>query len=276
MRKREWIKVLFAAISLISLIVIFCFRKKYPTIDTTFNDDDCMVLSVNGMNFVFDTGADITLLYTDTIPNSTSFFYNAIATDIYGNEIKLKKYLLLYPGLLNDGRFFQTVMILPKSFGIKNIDGILGTDIINHSNWNIDFKRQTINNQFYKSEQIPDMIFNYRKKESRWVIDLQLDSILVEDVIIDTGYTRSDFILPKGYEDKLNIEFFRKDTCYNFKNTLFKIDLYTKRECLVNNTRVKEAIISFSEGEHVIGLPFFKRFSSIYIDTHEKMISCYN
>ncbi|MDE6492244.1 MAG: hypothetical protein K2L37_03755, partial [Lactobacillus sp.] len=82
MRKREWIKVLFAAISLISLIVIFCFRKKYPTIDTTFNDDDCMVLSVNGMNFVFDTGADITLLYTDTIPNSTSFFYNAIATDI--------------------------------------------------------------------------------------------------------------------------------------------------------------------------------------------------
>lgn len=275
MKKGTWIKVLFAAILLISLVVVVCFGNRCPIIDTTFNDDDCIVLSVDGMNYVFDTGADITLLYTDTIPNSASFFYNAIATDIYGNEIKFKKYLLLYPGLLDDGRFFQTVMILPKSFGIKNVEGIWGTDIINHSNWNIDFKRHVINNQSCKSDQIPDMIFYYREKESRWVIDLHLDSILVEDVIIDTGYTRSDFILPKGYEDKLNIEFFRKDTCYNFKNTPFKIDLYAKRECLVNNVKVKETIISFSEGDHVIGLPFFKRFSSIYIDTRKKMIFCY-
>lgn len=278
MRKKKWTKATFTAILLTTgLIAVFCFRKeKTAVIDTTFKDDDCLVLPANGMNFVFDTGADITLLYTDTIPHSALFFYHATVTDIYGNEIKQKKYLLPYPGLLNDERWLQAVLILPKSSGMKEVDGVWGTDIINHSNWNIDFKRKTIDNQSGRPDRTADMILAYREKESRWVIDLQLDSIVVKDVIIDTGYTRSDLILPKDYENRLDIEPFRKDICYNFQNTPFEIDLYVRRECLINHASVKETVISFSEGEHVIGLPFFKRFSSVYIDTREKMIFCYD
>lgn len=275
MRKRKWIKVLFAAIFSIVLMVIFCLKQGKVAVNTVFEDDDCIVLLTDDMNFLFDTGADITLLYTDTIPKSAFFFCNTTVTDIYGNETRLKKYLLLGPVILDNWMSFQPVIILPKSYGIRGVDGILGTDIIKHSNWYIDFEKHKIHNQPFHPDRMADVILPYREKENRWFVDLHLDSVLLKDVLFDTGYTRSDFMLPESSEDKLSLEFLREDTCYNFRNIPYKTDLYIQRHCLVNGMSMNGVTISISGEDNVIGLPFFRRFSSIYIDTSKKTISCY-
>lgn len=275
MRKRKWIKVLFIAIFSVALIVILCFRKGNFAVNTVFEDDDCITLLTDNMKFVFDTGSDVTLLYTDTIPSSAFFFSNTTATDIYGNKIELKKYLLLGATILDNWMLFQTVIILPESCGIRGCDGILGTDIIKYSNWYIDFKNHEIHNQSFNSDRIADLILPYREKGNRWFVDLYLDSVLLKDVLLDTGYTRSDFILSKSSENNLRMEFLQEDTCYNFSNIPYKIDLYALRYCSVNDIRINGITVSLSGENSVIGLPFFKRFSSIYIDTSKKTIFCY-
>lgn len=277
MRKRKWINVLFAVALSVVLIVIFCFRREEKSIvNTTFEDDDCIILHTDDMNFVFDTGSDITLLYTDTIPKSAFFFYNTIATDIYGNKIKLRKYLLSGTSILDNWMLFQTVIILPKSCGFKGCDGILGTDIIKYSNWHINFENHKIHNKSSNPDQIADLIFPYQEKGNRWFIDLYLDSILLKDVLFDTGYTRSDFILSKSSENKFYMEFLRKDTCYNFSNIPYKINLYALKCSSINGVKIDGITVSPSEEDNVIGLPFFRRFSSIYIDTSKRLVFCYN
>lgn len=275
MKKRKWIKVLFAVALPVVLIVAFCFRKE-SIVNTTFEDDDCIILHTDDMNFVFDTGSDITLLYTDTIPKSAFFFCHTIAADIYGNKIKLKKYLLPGSAILDHRLLFQTVIILPESSGFRGADGILGTDMIKHSNWHIDFENHKIHNKSSHPERIADLIIPYQEKGNRWFVDLYLDSVLLKDVLFDTGYTRSDFILSKSSENKFCMEFLRKDTCYNFSNIPYEIDLYALQCCSINGKRINGITVSSSGEGHVIGLPFFKRFSSIYIDTSKRLIFCYN
>ncbi len=275
MKKLIKLTTISLATIIIAGIAIICCRKSPLIIDTTFNDDDCLILSANGRGIAFDTGSDITILYADTIPGSAFFFCNVTATDIHGDDIRLKKYIRLNPSS-QLGIHIQPVILLPQSSAPKGVNEILGTDIINLSNWHIDFSQHLIDNQSSQLDNMADMILHYRLVGNRWKTNMQLDSLFLKDILIDTGYTRSDFMLSEKQIDLLEAKFLQKDTCYNFRNDLSEITVYGLNECCLNGEKMDNISIAQSQENSIIGLPFFKRFSSIYMDTNKRMIFCYN
>ena len=276
MRKSIKLIPISLAMIVIAGIAIACCKKSPPIVDSTFNDDDCLIFSANDRGIAFDTGSDITVLYADTIPGSAFFFCHVTATDIHGDDIRLKKYLWLNPYSSHKEVLFQPVIILPQSFAPQGVNVLWGTDIINRSNWHIDFRQHLIDNQSSQLDSIADMIFHYKLVGNRWKTNIQLDSLFLKDILIDTGYTRSDFMLSKKQIDLLEAKFLWKDTCYNFRNDLSEITVYMLNECLVNGEKIDDISIAESQDNSIIGLPFFKRFSSVYMDTNKRMIFCYN
>ena len=276
MRKSIKLIPISLAMIVIAGIAIACCKKSPPIVDTTFNDDDCLIFSANDRGIAFDTGSDITVLYADTIPGSAFFFCHVTATDIHGDDIRLKKYLWLNPYSSHKEVLFQPVIILPQSFAPQGVNVLWGTDIINLSNWHIDFDRHAIDNLSRLPDRSADIILHYRTIGNRWETDLQLDSLFLKNILIDTGYTRSDLILSKEHINLLEAKFLRMDTCYNFRNIPSEMTQYMRKECLVNGKEIDNMTIALSQDKSIIGLPFFKRFSSVYMDTDKQMIFCYD
>ena len=44
----------------------------------------------------------------------------------------------------------------------------------------------------------------------------------------------------------------------------------------MNGKEIDNMTIALSQDKGIIGLPFFKRFSSVYMDTDKRMIFCYD
>ena len=74
----------------------------------------------------------------------------------------------------------------------------------------------------------------------------------------------------------MEAKFLRKDTCYNFRNIPSEMAQYMRKECLVNGKEIDNMTIALSQDKSIIGLPFFKRFSSVYMNTDKQMIFCYD
>ena len=72
-------RVIFIIISIAAIgLFLIGMKPKISTLVSSFDKDSYVTFSGNGMNLLFDTGANITLLYTDTVPES---FYPFIRTD---------------------------------------------------------------------------------------------------------------------------------------------------------------------------------------------------
>lgn len=270
-----------AVLAIIALITIFITTIRFvkgtiSSIQTSFIADDYISLSIDNDNFLFDTGADITVLYSDTVPKSFFFFSNTKITDISGNESSWKKYFSFHANFKEFRTTMQTIILIPKKYQSKGLNGIIGADIINRSNWNIDFKNHRIDNTSLARKK-PDLTIHYQLKRNLLYADIILDSLLLRNIMIDTGYTRSDFLLEKEYINQIKqLQFTKNDSCYNFTNTVELIGIYTAKECNIFNKYYKLITFTKSMSHNLIGLPFFKRFSVIYIDTYKKEILCYD
>ena len=81
-------KLLFIIVSIATVgLFLIGMKPKINSFVSAFDKDGYVTFSGNGMNFLFDTGANITLLYADTVPESFYPFMQADAKDIFSEEI---------------------------------------------------------------------------------------------------------------------------------------------------------------------------------------------
>ena len=272
-------KKLFFIIVSIATVGLFLIGMK-PKINpfvSAFDKDGYVTFSGNGMNFLFDTGANITLLYADTVPESFHPFMQADAKDIAGNDFSVKKYFSFYTCLGNIEGNLWTVVLLPRRFQWQHIHGVIGTDMIDRCNWLFDFEEGTISNVHPFVSGSSDMVLRYKKEGGLYYVEeMELNGIKCSHILIDTGYDRSDFLLPKqDIEQMSDTCFLKKDICYGFMDAGSVITVYEVAQGKVNQKLFKNVTLATLASQSTMGLSFFKRFSQVVLDTRQQEIKCY-
>lgn len=271
-------KLLFIIVSIATVgLVLIGMKPKINSFVSAFDKDGYVTFSGNGMNFLFDTGANITLLYADTVPESFHPFMQADAKDIAGNDFSVKKYFSFYTCLGNIEGNLWTVVLLPRRFQWQHIHGVIGTDMIDRCNWLLDFEKGTISNVQPFVPGIPDMVLHYKKEQGLYYVEgMEINGVKCSHILIDTGYDRSDFLLPKqDIEQMSDACFLKKDTCYGFMDAGSVITVYEVAQGKVNQKLFKNVTLATLASRRTIGISFFKRFSQVVLDTRQQEIKCY-
>ena len=271
-------RISFIIISIVAIgLFLIRIKPKINSFVSAFDKDGYVTFSGNGMNFLFDTGANITLLYADTVPESFYPFMQADAKDIAGNDFSVKKYFSFYTCLGNIEGNLWTVVLLPRRFQWQHIHGVIGTDMIDRCNWLLDFEEGTISNVHPFVSGTPDMVLRYKKERGLYYVEeMELNGVKCSHVLIDTGYDRSDFLLPKqDIEQMSDACFLKKDTCYGFMDAGSVITVYEVAQGKVNQKLFKNVTLATLASRRTIGISFFKRFSQVVLDTRKQEIRCY-
>lgn len=271
-------RISFIIISIVAIgLFLIRIKPKINSFVSAFDKDGYVTFSGNGMNFLFDTGANITLLYADTVPESFYPFMQADAKDIAGNDFSVKKYFSFYTCLGNIEGNLWTVVLLPRRFQWQHIHGVIGTDMIDRCNWLLDFEEGTISNVHPFVSGTPDMVLRYKKERGLYYVEeMELNGVKCSHVLIDTGYDRSDFLLPKqDIEQMSDACFLKKDTCYGFMDAGSVITVYEVAQGKVNQKLFKNVTLATLASRRTIGISFFKRFSQVVLDTRQQEIRCY-
>ena len=271
-------KLLFIIVSIATVgLVLIGMKPKINPFVSAFDKDGYVTFSGSGMNFLFDTGANITLLYADTVPESFYPFMQADAKDIAGNDFSVKKYFSFYTCLGNIEGNLWTVILLPRRFQWQHIHGVIGTDMIDRCNWLLDFEEGTISNVHPFVSGTPDMVLRYKKEGGLYYVEeMELNGVKCSHILIDTGYDRSDFLLPKqDIEQMSDACFLKKDTCYGFMDAGSVITVYEVAQGKVNQMQFKNVTLATLASRRTIGISFFKRFSQVVLDTRQQEIKCY-
>lgn len=271
-------KLLFIIVSIATVgLFLIGMKPKINPFVSAFDKDGYVTFSGSGMNFLFDTGANITLLYADTVPESFYPFMQADAKDIAGNDFSVKKYFSFYTCLGNIEGNLWTVILLPRRFQWQHIHGVIGTDMIDRCNWLLDFEEGTISNVHPFVSGTPDMVLRYKKEGGLYYVEeMELNGVKCSHILIDTGYDRSDFLLPKqDIEQMSDACFLKKDTCYGFMDAGSVITVYEVAQGKVNQKLFKNVTLATLASRRTIGISFFKRFSQVVLDTRQQEIKCY-
>lgn len=271
-------KLLFIIVSIATVgLFLIGMKPKINPFVSAFDKEGYVTFSGSGINFLFDTGANITLLYADTVPESFYPFMQADAKDIAGNDFSVKKYFSFYTCLGNIEGNLWTVVLLPRRFQWQHIHGVIGTDMIDRCNWLLDFEKGTISNVHPFVSGTPDMVLRYKKERGLYYVEeMELNGVKCSHVLIDTGYDRSDFFLSKqDIEQMSDACFLKKDTCYGFMDAGSVITVYEVAQGKVNQKLFKNVTLATLASRRTIGISFFKRFSQVVLDTRQQEIKCY-
>lgn len=271
-------RVIFIIISIAAIgLFLIGMKPKISPLVSSFDKDGYVTFSGNGVNLLFDTGANITLLYTDTVPESFYPFVRTDAKDIAGNGFSVKKYFSFYTCLGNIEGNLWTVVLLPRRFQWQHIHGVIGTDMIDRCNWLLDFEEGTISNVHPFVSGTPDMVLRYKKEQGLYYVEgMEINGVKCSHILIDTGYDRSDFLLPKqDIELMPGACFLKKDTCYGFTDAGSVITVYEVAQGKVNQKLFKNVTLATLASRRTMGISFFKRFSQVVLDTRQQEIKCY-
>lgn len=267
---------------IISIVAVGLFlvgmKPKVNALVSSFDKNGFVTFSANGMNLLFDTGANITLLYADTMPESFYSFMRTDVKDITGNDFSVEKYFSFYTRLGNIEGNLWTIILLPQRFQWQHIHGIVGTDMIDRCNWWIDFEEGKLSNVHPFASGIPDMVLRYKKKQGLYYIEeMEINGIKCFHILIDTGYDRSDLLLPEqDIEQMPDACFLKKDTCYGFADAGSVMTVYEVAQGKVNQKQFNNVTLAVWASRRTIGISFFKRFSQVILDTRKQKIKCYH
>lgn len=268
-----------AGIAILLLAVCFL-HKEEEAVEATFRDDDLLLVECgrDSLCFAFDTGANATVLYSDTVPEGFIQITDGASKDIFSRERTLKRCFALKSGKTGLVQWLQTLVLLPEETrggkGEMKTDGIWGTDIICSSCWWIDFSIHRISNR-HTPEKTPDYVLEYYLHQGLLYTDIFIGQHCIDSVMIDLGFTRSDFALPKRTLEKLQPVYSHRTICYNMVSDSDSLNIYTATHDKVNERLFNHLTFAELPGRKLIGLPFFKRFTAIFLDTEKQQVECY-
>jgi predicted aspartyl protease len=163
---------------------------------TTIKSVIVLPVEINGVvkNFLFDTGADVTLVQRDTIKGSTAKVGGAT-----NRNMKLGKEII---GSIKIGdiNFVDTYGMNGDFVGLKeqvpDFGGIIGQPIISKANWLIDYpnKRLEISSKHLIDSKYT--VLKIKKENGKPYINLTIDGSDYK-VLIDLG-SSSAFTIPEG------------------------------------------------------------------------------
>ena len=265
------------------LIVLFLFlalniinRQKPRPIVSSFCKEGYVSLSEDSMNFLFDTGANMTVFYADTIPESFYHLNSLVIKDISGNRILAKQIFSFYPKFGFMKRNLKAICLLSQKYQLRDYNGIIGTDLIDKNNWLIDFSKGKIYSDSLPLKKKADMSIHYVKDNGLYYANFEIEGINYTRILIDTGYDRSDFMFRDlDLKQINNMRFCKEDSCYGVVGNGFSEKIYQKSNNNINGMRIANITYAASGSHNIVGILFFKRFSFIVWNTKGQVIECF-
>lgn len=259
----------------------FEYRLGLPIIKVTING--------KSYDFLFDTGASNTISQelTEKINAKTKGFQGVIDSQRNKSIVKIIQLDTISIGgyhFLNTGAI---VADLTKSIAVNclNIDGIIGSNLIQLANWEIDFKNQKIKISSFENQfKVPPYADTIKYKTDcyyKQYIDLKIGDKKIKNLTFDTGSSGYINCSGKDYNNFLQNDLLSK-TNYGYgvsSSGLFgkgepdSVFYATTNSLTLGNTPINQPLIEFrKKHSDMIGTGFLGNFNVILLPQKKEII----
>jgi hypothetical protein len=281
------IKILVMMLTFASFLFCSCRSIPKTSYGTLHFDKEDRLPFLNG-TLLWDTGAEISIIekeYIDRIPHRRNPFGFILVVDILGTMQLLRQYSTTefnpVDGLSINNFRFVGLRNPPNDLSDYAI-GLMGMDVIRHTNWLIDFNTGTVEvfpqSQVFETEKEPQMILSYRRSRHPKVT-LNIAGVEIKNVLIDSG---ADGINLRWSDIKrINREcppvidtLFVHESGGLFSSRYKPIKGFAYNNMTINSVYFDDIRILESD-QRFIGFSFFKHFNKVFLDTRRRKFYFY-
>lgn len=258
------------------VVVFFCYKGYLTNIEVgQIQLDDCPYFTTQD-SVVFDTGADFSFIPSNNI-GFPIFLFFSLVYDGDGNNKILPMYFTQY--------FEVNDKVKIKNFtyisGFKNnrFKAIIGMNVLSKLNMLFLSTQNTLDiKSFDFKPQIPSSatILQYKDRISPKVT-LRLDNVVIDDILIDTGFD-GDLAIDEHYIEKLKSNH-SCDSMIRTNHTLFDTQTVKKiifSELYINERLYKNIHVVQLKKRRLLGSKFLKRFDKVFWDSKNLTVYMWN
>lgn len=257
------------------VVVFFCYKGYFTNIDVGQIQLDDRPYFTTQDNVVFDTGADFSFIPSNNI-GSPIFLFLSLVYDEDGNNKILPMYFI-QNFEINDKVKIKNFTYI-SGFKSNRIKAIIGMNVLSKLNMLFHSTQNTLDiKSFDFKPQIPSSatILQYKDRISPKVT-LRLDNVVIDDILIDTGFD-GDLAIDEHYIEKLKSNH-SCDSMIRTNNTLFDtqaVKNITFSELYINE-RLYKNIHVVQLKKRLLGSKFLKRFDKVFWDSKNLTVYMWN
>lgn len=257
------------------VVVFFCYKGYFTNIEVgQIQLDDCPYFTTQD-SVVFDTGADFSFIPSNNI-GFPIFLFLSLVYDGDGNNKILPMYFTQY--------FEVNDKVKIKNFtyisGFKNnrFKAIVGMNVLSKLNMLFLSTQNTLDiKSFDFKPQIPSsaIILQY-KDRIRPKVTLRLDNVVIDDILIDTGFD-GDLAIDEHYIEKLK----SNHSCDSMISTFLTLfDTHTVKNITFSELHINERLYKniqvLQQKKRLLGSKFLKRFDKVFWDSKNLTVYMWN
>lgn len=257
------------------VVVFFCYKGYLTNIEVgQIQLDDCPYFTTQD-SVVFDTGADFSYISSNKI-GFPFFLFLSLVYDGDGNNKILPMYFTQY--------FEVNDKVKIKNFtyisGFKNnkFKAIIGMNVLSKLNILFLSTQNTLDiKSFDFKPQIPSsaIILQY-KDRIRPKVTLRLDNVVIDDILIDTGFD-GDLAIDEHYIEKLK----SNHSCDSMISTFLTLfDTHTVKNITFSELHINERLYKniqvLQQKKRLLGSKFLKRFDKVFWDSKNLTVYMWN
>lgn len=257
------------------VVVFFCYKGYLTNIEVgQIQLDDCPYFTTQD-SVVFDTGAQSSYISSNNI-GFPIFLFPVSVNDGEGNNKILPMYFTQY--------FEVNDKVKIKNFtyisGFKNnrFKAIVGMNVLSKLNMLFLSTQNTLDiKSFDFKPQIPSsaIILQY-KDRIRPKVTLRLDNVVIDDILIDTGFD-GDLAIDEHYIEKLK----SNHSCDSMISTFLTLfDTHTVKNITFSELHINERLYKniqvLQQKKRLLGSKFLKRFDKVFWDSKNLTVYMWN
>lgn len=254
-------------------------KNYYEEIPFTYYNGEIIIeveISSVKYHFVFDTGADLTQI-DDDLRNQIEHKSNKVSNTITdANNTKQKSEYIAIENIKigtinfsNTGAFVSDLSHFDEMFGCLEFDGIIGSNLMRKSNWQIDYDQKVLRFTDEISKlSTNEVVFAFKTHSGKYgppKINLEING-QKEKFTFDTGYSGS-ITSNLSFFKLLNSNEKLATTSYNYSNfsaygkTIVKANSAYIPKVQIDDLKLHNKLINFKEnGSNLIGNAFFQNY----------------
>ena len=257
------------------VVVFFCYKGYLTNIEVgQIQLDDCPYFTTQD-SVVFDTGAQSSYISSNNI-GFPIFLFPVSVNDGEGNN-KILPICFIQNFEVNDKVKIKNFTYI-SGFKNNKFKAIIGMNVLSKLNMLFLSTQNTLDiKSFDFKPQIPSSatILQYKDRISPKVT-LRLDNVVIDDILIDTGFD-GDLAIDEHYIEKLKSNH-SCDSMIRTNHTLFDTQTVKKITFseLYINERLYKNIQVLQQKKRLLGSKFLKRFDKVFWDSKNLTVYMWN
>ena len=257
------------------VVVFFCYKGYFTNIEVgQIQLDDCPYFTTQD-SVVFDTGADFSFIPSNNI-GFPIFLFLSLVYDGDGNN-KILPICFTQNFEVNDKVKIKNFTYI-SGFKSNRIKAIIGMNVLSKLNMLFLSTQNTLDiKSFDFKPQIPSsaIILQY-KDRIRPKVTLRLDNVVIDDILIDTGFD-GDLAIDEHYIEKLK----SNHSCDSMISTFLTLfDTHTVKNITFSELHINERLYKniqvLQQKKRLLGSKFLKRFDKVFWDSKNLTVYMWN